>query len=163
MSLALAAEPLTKAGFAPFGEVIERKGAERRVINEGTTDRLHALARAEAGEGRAIVSIFQGRRRAFPLEIVMMERHPLGSQAFVPLEPADWLVVVSAAPDVPEPGTLRCFRARGDQGVNYARNIWHHPLLILRETQDFLVIDREGPGVNLEEAWFRDRPVQLSV
>jgi ureidoglycolate lyase len=156
-------EPLTKAAFARYGEVIEREGAERRLINEGTTDRFHALARAETGAGQAIVSIFHGRRRPFPLVIAMMERHPLGSQAFVPLEPWDWLVVVSDALGAPDAAGLRCFRARGDQGVNYRAGAWHHPLLVLRPTQDFLVVDRDGPGQNLEEVWFPDQAGTIAL
>lgn len=155
----LALEPLTKAAFAPYGEVVERDGAELRAINEGTTDRLHALTSVEVGNGRSIVSIFAGRRRTVPLEIRMLERHPLGSQCFFPLQPFDWLVVVgSFVGDTP---TLRCFRARGDQGVNYGVGIWHHPLLILRETQDFLVVDRDGAGDNCEERAFA--PVWIDV
>jgi ureidoglycolate lyase len=154
LSQLLQVEALTKAAFSPFGEVIERDGAELRVINAGTTDRLHALTRVDVGQGRAIISIFHARRRDIPLAIGMMERHPLGSQAFFPLQPKDWLVVVSAETGFPHPGSLRCFRARGDQGVNYRANVWHHPLLVLQPTQDFLVVDRTGPGQNLEEVWF---------
>ena len=143
----LRVEPLTPAAFRPYGEVLQRDGAELRPINEGTTDRLHALAGIEADGGRAIVSIFVGRRRPFPLTITMLERHPLGSQCFFPLQPFDWLVVVGDA------GTehLRCFRARGDQGVNYRTGVWHHPLLVLQATQDFLVVDRDGAGCNCVE------------
>ena len=147
----LAVEPLTKAAFAPFGEVLERDGAELRVINGGTTDRLHALARVDAAAegGWPVVSIFRGRRRPFPLRVAMMERHPLGSQAFVPLQPLSWLVVVADGTDAPT--GFRAFRAGGDQGVSYRRGTWHHPLLILHREQDFLVVDRDGPGGNLEE------------
>ncbi len=80
----------------------------------------------------------------------MLERHPLGTQAFYPLSLYDWLVVVAEG-ERPGAGDLRLFRARGDQGVQYARGVWHHPLLILTEQQDFLVVDRRGPGENLEE------------
>ena len=163
MTRDIVVEPLTKAAFARYGEVIERDGAERRSINQGTTDRLHALATAEVGTGRAIVSIFQGRRRTYPLAIGMMERHPLGSQAFMPLQVADWLVVVSDDPGPPDEQNLRCFRARGDQGVNYRAGIWHHPLLVLAATQDFLVMDREGPGDNLEENWFADPSLRIAA
>jgi ureidoglycolate lyase len=144
----LVIEPLTKQAFEPFGEVIEREGARSRLINGGTTDRLHALATTDVSDegGWAIVSIFRGRRRPFPLTISMMERHPLGSQAFFPLQPFDWLVVVGTPAE-----RLRCFRASGRQGVSYDKDVWHHPLLILQPEQDFLVVDREGPGVNLEE------------
>jgi ureidoglycolate lyase len=156
-------EPLTKAAFAPYGDVIERDGAECRSINAGTTDRLHALASVEVGSGRAIVSIFQGRRRDYPLTIAMMERHPLGSQAFVPLQVADWLVVVSDDQGLPDEKTLRCFRARGDQGVNYRAGVWHHPLLVLAPSQEFLVVDRDGPGENLEEIWFADPRLRIAA
>lgn len=147
-------EPLTKAGFAPFGEVLERDGAELRVINGGTTDRLHALAAVDvaAGGGRPIVSIFAGRRRPLPLEIAMLERHPLGTQCFFPLQPHGWLVVVGHF--VEGAPVLRCFRARGDQGVSYGVGVWHHPLLVLVPAQDFLVVDREGPGANCDEVAF---------
>ncbi len=140
----LAVEPLTRAAFLPYGDVLQRDGAELRPINDGTTDRLHALAHVDAEEGgRSVVSIFVGRRRPFPLAIGMLERHPLGSQCFFPLQPFDWLVVVG---DAPAGKVLRCFRAKGDQGVNYRANVWHHPLLVLQPTQDFLVVDRDGPG-----------------
>ncbi len=148
----LAVEALTKAAFAPFGAVIERDGAEVRVINGGSTDRLHALAPVDVGSdgGWPIVSIFRGRRRPFPLAIAMMERHPLGSQAFVPLQPLPWLVVVATG-GAAAPAGFRAFLARGDQGVSYRRGTWHHPLLVLAPEQEFLVVDRDGPGRNLEE------------
>jgi ureidoglycolate lyase len=142
-------ESLTREAFAPFGEVIETAGAESFPINEGTTTRFHALAAADPGpDGQAIVSIFRGTRRPEPIAIQMLERHPLGSQAFMPLAPYDWLVVVA---EQPEAAALRCFRAHGEQGVNYARGVWHHPLLVLVPVHDFLVVDRAGPGENLEE------------
>jgi len=147
----LTPEPLTAAAFAPFGTVIETEGAASYSINEGTTTRFHALAAAEPGpSGEAILSIFRATRRPEPVEIRMLERHPLGSQAFVPLSPEDWLVVVAAG-ERPEAGDLRLFHACGDQGVQYGRGVWHHPLLVLTERQDFLVVDRRGPGENLEE------------
>jgi len=152
----LAIEPLTRAAFAPFGEVLEMAGASPRMINEGTTERYHALAQVDVGSesGKAIVSLFRASRRPLPILIGMLERHPLGSQAFYPLQPDDWLVVVGEGKARPEPGRIRCFRATGGQGVNYARNVWHHPVLILAPRQDFIVVDREGPGNNLEECWF---------
>lgn len=161
----LAIEPLTKAAFAPFGTVIERDDAEIRMINEGTTTRYHALAwvDVDAGGGTPILSIFAGTPRPFPVEIRMMERHPLGSQGFMPLSDHDWLVVVAPTngdDSAPDFAGLRCFHARGDQGVSYAADVWHHPLLV-RQPQDFLVIDRNGPSgedasANLTEYWSDD-------
>ncbi len=142
-------EPLTGEDFAPFGQVIETHGAKYHSINQGTTTRFNHLATVAPGEGgQAIISIFRATSRPIPIAISMLERHPLGSQAFMPLCADDWLVVVS---ERPEPCALRCFRATGSQGIQYAAGVWHHPLLVLAPTQDFLVVDRHGPGKNLEE------------
>ena len=92
-----------------------------------------------------LVNFFLGRPR--PLEAAMLERHPLGSQAFIPIDPHDWWVVVASGPDA---AAVRVFRARGAEGVNYRAGTWHHPLLVDRP-QRFLVIDRGGEGSNLEE------------
>lgn len=147
----LRVEELTPEAFAPFGEVIA-PGAAREVwsINAGSARRFHALARAEAlGEGGEIgISLFRAEPRALPIAIAMLERHPLGSQAFVPLGPRPWLVVVAASPEA----TPRAFLARGGAGVNYRRGTWHHTLLALEATSDFLVVDRIGPGQNCDEA-----------
>ncbi len=148
-------EALTQAAFAPYGTVIETDGAKSFPINEGTTTRFHALAQADvaAEGGSPILSIFRGTTRSRPIEICMMERHPIGSQAFYPLSPQPWLVVVARG-EAPGPGDLRAFLAQGNQGVQYARNVWHHPLLTLAAEQDFLIVDRAGPGDNLEEYSF---------
>ncbi|WP_454850402.1 ureidoglycolate lyase [Rhizobium binxianense] len=155
MTQILAILPLTKSAFAPFGEVIEADPATVRVINAGTTERFHALATAEAaGEGaRVIINIFRGQPRRFPHEVGMMERHPFGSQSFSPMSGRSFLVVVSED-EGGRPGRPRVFLARGDQGVNYRRNVWHHPLMALGQPSDFLVVDRDGPGSNLEEFFF---------
>jgi ureidoglycolate lyase len=155
MSLSLQIHPLTRSAFAPFGDVIEADPATMRHINGGTTERFHALAAPEAaGEGaRIVINLFRGQPRAFPYEVGMMERHPFGSQSFSPVSGRPYLVVVS--PDEGgRPGRPQVFLARGDQGVNYRRNVWHHPLMSVGEASDFLVVDREGPGNNLEEFFF---------
>ncbi len=151
----LAVQELTREGFAPFGEALDTEGAKIRLINAGTCTRFHALAMVETlGEGaRAVVSLFRTEPTALPLYLSMMERHPLGSQAFWPLSSGDWLVAV--APDENgRPGAPLVFRASGRQGVCYAPNVWHHPLIAVGQVSDFLVIDRDGPGVNLEEAQY---------
>ncbi len=149
--------PLTKAAFAPFGDVIETEGAELRIINNGTTERFHDLATIDvAGDkARVLVNIFRGMAFALPIDIRMLERHPLGSQAFMPLQNRPFLVVV--AEDAGGwPGHPVAFLCKGNQGVNYGRNVWHHPLISLEEASDFLVIDRGGEGDNLEEFFFDD-------
>lgn len=146
-------EPLTAAAFAPFGDVIEAgPGVPSFPINAGNTLRFHDLARIEPGpEGRAILSIFRGQARAIPFPVEMMERHPLASQAFVPLAPRPYLVVVAPPGPAPTGADLKAFLAAPGQGVNYAPGVWHHPLLALEAESDFLVVDRAGPGANCDE------------
>ena len=151
--LPLAVQPLSAQAFAPFGEVLSCEGAHHYPINAGTTERYHDLARIDAGpQGRVIVSIFRGQPRPFPLPITLMERHPLASQAFMPLQPRPYLVVVAEpGPQAAVPGRLHAFLAQGAQGVNYAPGVWHHPLIAVEAVSDFLVIDRAGEGDNCDE------------
>ncbi len=167
MSGALPIEPLTRAAFAPFGDVIEADGARHFEINNGSTTRFHDLARVdvEAEGGHALVNIFRARPLPMPLTIAMMEKHPLGSQAFVPLEAAPFLIVVAPPGDTVEPDDLRAFLAEARQGVNYAPGVWHHPVIALGRETDFLVIDRGGPGDNFAEFFFAEgerRVVEVS-
>jgi ureidoglycolate lyase len=142
-------EPLTAEAFAEFGDVIAA-GAARKVfaINQGTTQRYHALARVDLVGGQAAISLARAQAFALPLTIALLERHPLGSQAFIPLHGARWVVVVAASPE----STPRAFLADRGQGVQYHRGTWHHPLIALDQGGDFLVVDRIGDGDNCEEA-----------
>ncbi|WP_425351165.1 ureidoglycolate lyase [Hoeflea marina] len=160
-SQALPLEALTAEAFSPFGTVLDTASAELRLINGGTTERFHALATAdtEAGSGRTILSLFRAQPRAFPYSVTMMERHPLGSQAFFPMSGRDWIAVV-ATDDNGRPGAPRGFRVPGGVGLQYGRNVWHHPLIAVGEVADFLVMDRDGPGDNLEEV---DYPEPFSI
>lgn len=146
----LTVEPLSAAAFAPFGEVIEASEAAKRFpINAGSAERFHALAQVETDPaGHALISLVRAQPQALPIVVRMLERHPLGSQAFVPLDRSvRYLVVVAETPDA----TPRAFLATGGQGVNYRRGAWHHPLLALDRVADFLVIDRGGAGANCDE------------
>jgi ureidoglycolate lyase len=149
------AQPLTRENFAPFGDVIDTNGDNHYPINEGKCERYHALARAEAGGpgGHVIINLFKGTPYAFPLMLSMVERHPFGSQAFIPLSPRPFLVVV--AHDGPDgPTAPSAFVTAPGQGVNYPRNLWHGVLTPIGEPQDFVVVDRGGDGSNLEEFYF---------
>lgn len=151
-------EPLTREAYAPFGQVIETEGAHHYPINGGMTERYHDLARVELGgvHPRPLVSIARGQPYALPLTLKMVERHPLGSQAFYPLSQRPFLSIV--APDeAGSPGRPRAFLAAPGQGINMAMNTWHAVLTPLGETSDFLIIDRGGEGNNLEEYFF-DEP-----
>lgn len=139
--------------FAAYGDVIEAASAARSyTINEGSSVRFHDLARIEPGVGgRAIVSIFRCRAAdEAPITIRTMERHPLGSQAFVPLGGGPWLVVVAPPGATVAPEAIEAFLARGDQGVNFAPGVWHHPLIPIGGQRDFLVIDRDGEEANCD-------------
>lgn len=153
MTISLTIEPLSAEAFAPFGTVLDITAAEKRMINGGTTERFHALAMAdtETGGGRTILSLFRGQPRAFPYSVDMMERHPLGSQAFFPVTQGNWIAVVAPDGDG-RPGEPRAFLVPGHIGVQYARNVWHHPLIAVDQPSNFLVMDRDGGGTNLEEA-----------
>lgn len=146
-------EALTVSAFAPYGEVISVDAAKRHFsINGGNTERYHDLAELVPGpDGKMIVSIFRGQPRPLPFAIEMMERHPLASQAFVPLAAQPYLVVVARPGPAPGPDDLRAFLAQPGEGINYAPGTWHHPLLALNEICDFLVVDRSGPGHNCDE------------
>lgn len=153
----LTVQPISKAAFGPFGDVIETAGAEKRLINQGSTERFHDLAGIDvaSGGGRAIVSLFRGQPFAPPISISMMECHPLGSQLFYPVSGRPFLAVV--APDEGgSPGEPVAFLCPPGTGVNYAKNTWHHPLLSLGEVSDFIVVDRDGPGNNLQEYDYPD-------
>jgi ureidoglycolate lyase len=144
--------PLTAEAFARFGEVIEASDqAQIMPINYGQTTRFHDLARIDVADegGHAIASIFRGKPLEPPV-LKIVERHPLGSQAFVPLSGRRYLVAVAPTGDF-DPAKLVVFLAQPGQGVNYAKGVWHHYLLPLETESDFLVIDREGPGANLDE------------
>jgi ureidoglycolate lyase len=145
-------ERLTREAFAPFGDVIELDGARHFPINGGTTERYHDLAQVDViGQGgRPLINLFRAQPRALPVEINMMERHPLGSQAFLPLSDVSYLIVVAPAGDF-DPAHMRAFWTDGWQGVNYAKGVWHHPLLALERVSDFVVVDRGGEQPNCDE------------
>ncbi len=153
----LRTEPLTRGAFAPFGQVIEAAGAHHYAINSGDCERYHDLAKIELGgvHARPMISLLHSRGFALPYTLALVERHPLGSQAFYPLSQNPFLVVV--APDESgTPGTPRAFVTASGQGINIAMNIWHGVLTPLGPEADFLSVDRAGDGNNLEEHVFAD-------
>lgn len=162
MSRTIAIEPLTKEAFAPFGQVLTTEGAHHFPINNGMTERFHDLADVEIGgeNGRTLISIFRGQPYSLPLTLNLVERHPLGSQAFMPLHSRPFLVTV--CPDENgKPGTPRAFLTGPGTGVNIGRNVWHGVLTALEQEGDFLVVDRGGDGINLEEHIF-DEPYTVT-
>lgn len=149
----IAAQPLTAAAFAPFGDVLEAEGPPDRLINQGLCGRFHDRARLSFADGRAGISLFRAEPRTLPLRLDMVERHPDGSQAFVPMSMDPFLVVV--APDENgRPGTPLAFETIPGQAINLHRGTWHGVLTPLHAPGLFAVVDRIGQGANLQEHWF---------
>ena len=117
-------EPLTHAAFAPFGDVLDVTGSPDKMINQGMCGRYHDRASLDFADGTAGISLFKAEARSFPIILDMMERHPEGSQAFIPMS-MDPFVVVVASDDNGQPGQPRAFVTAAGQGVNYHRNTWH--------------------------------------
>lgn len=139
----LVVESLTADKFLPFGEVIETRDTVRQIpINQGYATRFHDLARVDVGQSSVLINIFRALPRSLPMQLQVMERHPLGSQAFVAMAELPFLVVVAPPSQDLKVADIRCFRAEPGQGVNYAKGTWHHPLIAIGRTCDFLVIDR---------------------
>lgn len=152
---ALPVYPLSADTFAPFGQVIEPTGSKAFAINNGTAFRHDQLALVHTGnDGEAAISLFVGQPRKMPFLIREMERHPLGSQAFMPLDNRAYLVVVAPDTGNSYPQAPVVFLARPEQGVSFNVNCWHHPLLTLGQQSRFLVVDRVGPGENCETAQY---------
>lgn len=146
-------QELTAAAFAGFGDVITLKDTPDQIINQGFCGRHHDLAELDFIDARAGISLFKAIPRPLPYRLEMMERHPLGSQAFLPMTADPFLVIV--APDEGgRPGEPLAFRAAPGQGVNFSRGTWHGVLTPLAEPGLFAVVDRIGTGNNLEEHWF---------
>ena len=157
MNRIVTAQPLTRAAFAPFGDVLDTDWHDHFPINQAKCERYHDLAPVEAvgPNARVLISIFKGTPYDFPLRLGMVERHPLGSQAFMPLSPAPFLVAV-CHDEGGRPGAPHAFVTRPGQGVSYRRGTWHAVLTPIGGKQDFLVVDRGGDGDNLVEHHFAE-------
>ncbi len=156
--------PLTQQAFAAFGDVIETDGRSHYSINNGTTERYHDLAKVDlpVQYGRLLINIFRAQPNPLPIPVKMLERHPLSSQTFIPLSDTPFLIVVAAAETDPRATDLYAFLSNGRQGVNYHRAVWHHPLLALEKTSDFVVVDLDSDAENCDEFFFDDN-LQVTI
>jgi ureidoglycolate lyase len=152
-------QPLGIDAFAPFGEVLQAAGNTVKHINRGMCTRYHDIANLDFSDGRAGISIFDAKAYTLPLTLEMVERHPEGSQAFLPLNDRPFLVVV-ATDQNGIPSDPQAFVTSAGQGVNYHRGTWHGVLTPLDENAVFAVVDRIGDGSNLQEYWF-DTPFMI--
>ncbi len=155
--------PITKERFAPYGDVITASTAVRAAMNEARFERFDDLAHIDvddSGDGRVAISIARSRTATvLPYRFDMVERHPLGSQAFIPLTQFAFVVVVAPAGASVEAADLQAFVTNGSQGINYHRGTWHMPLIALAAGQEFLIVDRAGSASNCEECVLADAVV----
>ncbi|WP_281857496.1 ureidoglycolate lyase [Litoreibacter halocynthiae] len=152
-------QPLTADAFAPYGDVLDCAGTPDKMINEGLCGRFHDRAALDFEDGRAGVSLFQAQPRDLPYELTLLERHPQGSQAFIPMSFDPFLVIV--AQDLSnKPGEIAAFLTAQGQAINFHKGTWHGVLTPLTTPGLFAVVDRIGDGANLEE--FRlEHPVMI--
>ena len=149
--------PLTRENFSDFGDVIEMDNHQDiREINYGMTQRYHDLANLDllSNNGRPLFSIFKSKPVALPFNVEVFERHPLSSQLFYPLTNQPFLVLVAKSQAKPMASDLKLFITNGHQGINYNKNIWHHYLLTLNQSTDFIVVDRGGLEENCDSVFF---------
>ncbi len=161
-------EKINKENFLPFGDIINKSFSSSKLsINQGTTIRHHKISELKLSDQNGIpaISIFSGSPREFPIQIKIMEKHPIASQSFLPIQNHDWLIVVSMEKnELPDLDTLRCFKVDGSVGITYKANVWHHPLLV-KKKQDFWIIDRikdkEISSTNLKEYYFKQNEIRI--
>lgn len=155
----ITAQPLIATAFAPFGDVLDCSGTPDKMINAGLCGRYHDRATLDFGDGRAGLSFFDARPRSLPYTCDLLERHPEGSQAFLPLHENPFLVIV-ATDENGTPGSPLAFVTNGEQGINLYRGTWHGVLTPLAAPGRFAVLDRIGDGPNLQEHPL-DQPVTV--
>ncbi len=159
-------QPLTQSGFAAYGDVVESDGRESFFINNDMAERFHNLASitADGDDATAIISLVYSRQFDMPRQVDHVESHPLGSQAFIPLDDSPYIVVVGKAGETPDPNRLEAFVTNGQQGINYHVGTWHHVLLTPYAPMRFVCIDRAGSGNNCVDFHFdaaQQKPLEL--
>lgn len=146
-------QALTRDSFRPYGDVVEIGDSRHYTINQGWAERYADMAKLDLLEdgGAPNVGIVRARPRQFPLRIELMERHPKSTQLFIPLVARPFLVLVAPPGDRPQPEKIIAFKTMTGQGINYGRGVWHHPLIALDQSTDFLVVDRHAKDENCDE------------
>ena len=150
MSLAIKPKTITKENFKKFGDMITTKDIKPLEINEGYAKRYDGIANLDTKKenGESTISIFSALKRSFPMKVDMMEKHPLGSQAFIPMDDTKFLIFVAPRGKKPDTNKIQSFVVPKQTGVNYNAGIWHFPLISMKN-MNFLIVDRKGKGNNL--------------
>jgi len=151
MSKTITPKPITKENFSNFGDLITTKDIEPITINDGYAKRFDNIAKLDTSKenGKTTISIFSALKRTFPMKVNMMESHPLGSQAFIPMKETTFLCFVAPSGEKPDLNKIESFIIPPGLGINYKPGTWHFPL-ISTEDMNFLVVDRKGSGDNLK-------------
>tara|TARA_B100001029_G_scaffold143199_1_gene122935 strand:- start:440 stop:934 length:495 start_codon:yes stop_codon:yes gene_type:complete len=162
MKIIIKPKKITRKSFSKFGELINTKNKRPISINNGYAKRFHDLGKINTSskKGNTIISIFSAKKRNFPMKIDMMEKHPLGSQAFIPMKETTFIVFVAPRGKKPDVNKIKSFIVPKQTGINYKTGIWHFPL-ISNKNMNFLVIDRKGKGNNLIIHKFKKEKILL--
>ena len=163
MKIKIKPKKVSKKNFKKFGQIIDTSKKKYLKINDGFAKRYDNLGRIDTSSknGKTIVSIFSAKKRIFPMKVLMMEKHPLGSQAFIPMRETSFLVFVAPKGNKPNLTKIESFRIPKQTGINLNPGIWHFPL-ISTKNMNFLVIDRKGKGNNLIIYKFKKEKIYLS-
>ena len=149
-------EKLTNKTFTPFGDVIETKSRDYELINNNSCRKFSRLSTVKIRNNDPIAfSIFESEGKKLPIHLNFLERHPLASQAFMPLQHKQFLITVAEEYNH-KPANLRAFMTDGMQGININPNIWHGVLCPVPEGGKFLVVDRLETGDNLQIHKFKE-------
>ena len=162
MKIVIKPKKITGKNFKKFGDLISTRKVKPMDINNGYAKRFDNLCRINTSlkKGNTIMSIFSAKKRKFPMNIKMMEKHPLGSQAFIPMSETIFLVFVAPKSKKPNIKKIKSFIVPKQTGINYKPGIWHFPL-ISKKNMNFLVIDRKGKGNNLVIHNFKNEKISL--
>ena len=164
MKITIKPKKITRKNFRKFGDIISTRKMKAININNGYAKRFDNLCKINTSykKGNTIMSIFSAKKRSFPMKIGMMEKHPIGSQAFVPMKETKFLVFVAPKGIIPNIAKIECFIVPKQTGVNYKPGVWHFPLISMKN-MNFLVIDRKGKGNNLQIHNFKKEQITLKL
>ena len=166
-TLSLKAEPLTKEAFAPYGDVIETEGARHFGMNDDGMERFYDLANVDvdhAEGGKVVISMTVCNKiDSMPYEMYCIERHPRGSQAFIPMTDSPLIVAVAEPSEKVDITKIKAFVSNGKQGINYNKNVWHMPTICLDKDQRFIIIDRGGKGDNCDLVDLSESKIIISL
>ena len=160
-SRTIVAEPLTAEAFAPYGDVLEAVGTPDQLVNRGRVGRYHNRAMLSADNAEFGLSLHLSEKREAPIQLNTMARHPLGSQTYIPMTQARYIITV-AHDENNQPGQVLAFVVDGTQAINYHKNTWHGTLAPLADPGLFAVVDYVGTSPNSEDFWF-DRPYLVTL